>query len=106
VLPERIGLSTSPLPRECSTTELRQRRVLSGANRRNWRSLATARRLLQLPWRMIEKQSAIDTAKRAADRRKRQTEALRANLKRRKEAGEPIKPESPEDKPQDLPDLD
>ena len=27
VLPERIELSTSPLPRECSTTELRQRRV-------------------------------------------------------------------------------
>ena len=28
VLPERIELSTSPLPRECSTTELRQRPVL------------------------------------------------------------------------------
>jgi hypothetical protein len=27
VLPERIELSTSPLPRECSTTELRQRPV-------------------------------------------------------------------------------
>jgi hypothetical protein len=27
VLPERIELSTSPLPRECSTTELRQRRA-------------------------------------------------------------------------------
>ena len=26
VLPDRIELSTSPLPRECSTTELRQRR--------------------------------------------------------------------------------
>ena len=26
VLPEGIELSTSPLPRECSTTELRQRR--------------------------------------------------------------------------------
>jgi hypothetical protein len=24
VLPDRIELSTSPLPRECSTTELRQ----------------------------------------------------------------------------------
>jgi hypothetical protein len=35
---------------------------------------------------MNEKQSAKDTAKRAADRRKRQAEALRANLKRRKEA--------------------
>ena len=27
VLQERIELSTSPLPRECSTTELLQRRV-------------------------------------------------------------------------------
>jgi hypothetical protein len=27
MLPERIELSTSPLPRECSTTELRQRRL-------------------------------------------------------------------------------
>ena len=27
VLPERIELSTSPLPRECSTTELRQRQM-------------------------------------------------------------------------------
>ncbi len=26
VLPDRIELSTSPLPRECSTTELRQHR--------------------------------------------------------------------------------
>jgi hypothetical protein len=36
VLPERIELSTSPLPRECSTTELRQRRFgkspLNGRN--------------------------------------------------------------------------
>src|SRR5579864_8080894 len=31
VLPDRIELSTSPLPMECSTTELRQR-----AARRNW----------------------------------------------------------------------
>ncbi len=29
VLQERIELSTSPLPRECSTTELLQRRGLS-----------------------------------------------------------------------------
>ena len=31
VLQERIELSTSPLPRECSTTELRQLNVLWGA---------------------------------------------------------------------------
>jgi hypothetical protein len=31
VLPERIELSTSPLPRECSTTELRQPEAHAGA---------------------------------------------------------------------------
>ena len=30
VLPDRIELSTSPLPRECSTTELRQQKGLAG----------------------------------------------------------------------------
>jgi hypothetical protein len=55
---------------------------------------------------MTEKQSAIDTAKRAADRRKRQTEALRANLKRRKEAGESTEPEPNDTNAKHLPDLD
>jgi hypothetical protein len=31
VLPDRIELSTSPLPRECSTTELRQLKASAGA---------------------------------------------------------------------------
>ncbi len=31
VLPERFELSTSPLPRECSTPELRQRRSVTTA---------------------------------------------------------------------------
>src|SRR5262245_23780462 len=35
VLPDRIELSTSPLPRECSTTELRQRRLKFAANHQN-----------------------------------------------------------------------
>ena len=30
MLPDRIELSTSPLPRECSTTELRQQRGRAG----------------------------------------------------------------------------
>ncbi len=34
VLPDRIELSTSPLPRECSTTELRQQRDWRGSARR------------------------------------------------------------------------
>jgi hypothetical protein len=46
---------------------------------------------------MSEKQSAKDTAKRAADRRKRQTEALRANLKRRKEAAKSDEEQPPPD---------
>src|SRR5579862_3027334 len=33
VLPEGIELSTSPLPRECSTTELRQRAGRGGGSR-------------------------------------------------------------------------
>jgi hypothetical protein len=55
---------------------------------------------------MNEKQSARDTAKRAADRRKRQAEALRANLKRRKEAAEASDPEPNHNDASDLPDLD
>jgi len=37
VLQERIELSTSPLLRECSTTELLQRRVGCGEPRATWR---------------------------------------------------------------------
>jgi hypothetical protein len=44
VLPERIELSTSPLPRECSTTELRQRARAPGCC--EGRAAARAKRLL------------------------------------------------------------
>jgi hypothetical protein len=37
VLPDRIELSTSPLPRECSTTELRQRWTLGKKSARKSR---------------------------------------------------------------------
>jgi hypothetical protein len=47
---------------------------------------------------MTEKQSALDTAERAADRRKRQAEALRANLKRRKEVVDSAESDPGEDK--------
>src|SRR3954466_6292192 len=46
VLPDRIELSTSPLPRECSTTELRQR---AGWIFRKRRGLATRGRGAQAP---------------------------------------------------------
>jgi hypothetical protein len=34
VLPDRIELSTSPLPMECSTTELRQRARIKGISQK------------------------------------------------------------------------
>ncbi len=47
VLQERIELSTSPLPRECSTTELLQRRLLRrgmAAQPESCKTIALARR--------------------------------------------------------------
>ena len=41
VLPVRIELTTSPLPRGCSTTELRQRRA-GCENRGRWKTAASA----------------------------------------------------------------
>src|SRR5262249_55216508 len=58
VLPDRIELSTSPLPRECSTTELRQRAAgvchrggerSTAVARRNGRSAMACRGALPLP---------------------------------------------------------
>jgi hypothetical protein len=97
VLPERIGLSTSPLPRECSTTELRQHFVLGARFGPDWRFHATGLDLLQPSWQnsfMEKKASPLNRPQREADRRKRQAAALKANLKRRKAA--PDTPESDE----------
>jgi hypothetical protein len=92
VLPEVIETSTSPLPRECSTTELRQHLGSSEPNwRREWRSNATGLALLQLSWqtvKMTTSESEKNRPQREADRRKRQAEALKANLKRRKAGAE------------------
>ena len=107
VLPERIELSTSPLPRGCSTTELRQRRKerLGGARR-----YTRPRRLTRKAARSslgAAMQDGRDTphltpARRAeqAARDKRLAQALRDNLKRRKEqarAREDTKPEPSEE---------
>jgi hypothetical protein len=88
VLPERIELSTSPLPRGCSTTELRQR--LGGVRR-----YTRPRRLTRKAGRLSLHAAMTDTtgtphltpARRAerAARDKRLAAALRANLQRRKE---------------------
>src|SRR5512147_2010810 len=45
VLPERIELSTSPLPRECSTTELRQQARLGKPKTRGGRKYKIGPRL-------------------------------------------------------------
>ena len=93
VLPDRIELSTSPLPRECSTTELRQ-------HRRGWIAdvpgrirAGTARSLPQgRPWRNLlpeppkARPAVTETPKDPQKERRAQrlSAALRDNLKRRK----------------------
>ena len=52
VLQERIELSTSPLPRECSTTELLQRRGTSWAVALGaWRVISRKSAGVQAPFR-------------------------------------------------------
>jgi hypothetical protein len=85
VLLERIELSTSPLPRECSTTELQQPWGQRGAFLRR-----TARPAQPLPrasrpatFRPVDKPPAKPPTP-AEDRAARRAAALRENLKRRK----------------------
>ena len=100
VLPDRIELSTSPLPRECSTTELRQHLALTAALVPQGRQAFKPRRrrvsLTAAPGSgrtlnsgrmqgMTDKpRSAKDGARKA--REARLAAALRANLRRRKDA--------------------
>jgi site-specific DNA recombinase len=98
VLPVRIELTTSPLPRGCSTTELRQ----PGAPRLGLRRRANTIR--RAPWqdeprtaldsadavrlhRLMRQGPSLTTGKRAdrAARDARLAAALRDNLRRRKE---------------------
>ena len=94
LLPEGIELSTSPLPRGCSTTELRQRRDDQAA-RYSPRAGGGASNPLDdappsamvLPMAKDEParpKSAISRSKQAA-RRQREAAALRANLRKRKD---------------------
>jgi hypothetical protein len=77
VLLGRIELPTSPLPRECSTTELQQRLRRRGYDRRTdiVKLLATSVVLWQSPY--MEKKKPIARSDRLAN-------ALRENLRRRK----------------------
>ena len=107
VLQERIELSTSPLPRECSTTELLQRRVLRNrVEPLAWRLNRRVRRRVQeqiggflravagrlgrpvLEGQMREKPDDIGQPKpksqREIEREARLKLALKANMGRRK----------------------
>jgi hypothetical protein len=76
VLPKRIELLTSPLPRECSTTELRQHRQGRAYGEKHWTGQGNV---------------ATDIAmSNKAERDKRLAEALRANLRKRKAAASPL----------------
>ena len=94
VLLEGIELSTSPLPRECSTTELQQRTEVRGGfigcrhSGRNPAVIDTAGTPPQI-WQVTEpakpEPHLTPAAARAkAEREARQAEALRANLRRRR----------------------
>jgi hypothetical protein len=94
VLLEGIELSTSPLPRECSTTELQQRAKARGGFI-GWRAPARNPAVIDTIAVTSQIRRVNDPAKpeprltpaaaRArAEREARQAEALRANLRRRK----------------------
>jgi hypothetical protein len=101
VLLEGIELSTSPLPRGCSTTELQQRRSgNTGAAGYTARQARRARQRLDVGWQgsfLCAMDNETDTklparptlTKRAAAdlaaRRAREAASLRTNLRRRKE---------------------
>ena len=101
MLPVRIELTTSALPRMRSTTELRQHGPETRAEAALWRMARPASRLAD--------RSAICLGKcmtQAEDERaKRLAEALRANLRRRKAQARgddgPAVPKSPADPPED-----
>ena len=96
VLPGRIELPTSPLPRECSTTELRQRTMAAGG-----RTHATGGGLTQ-PRRLTGGRYARKTPGMAAEktrseqRKERLAKALKANIARRKDAARARGAEAPE----------
>ncbi len=118
VLLEGIELSTSPLPRECSTTELQQRAKARGGFigclhfGRNPTVIDTAATPPQIS-RVTEDPKPEPhltqaAAKAKAAREARQAEALRANLRRRKAQarGRDAQPEASDDRPHSLyPDI-
>ena len=85
VLLERIELSTSPLPRECSTSELQQRRGrLIRLKRNGVQGYLDGFFLLLYRRDMADKDTPRKKAKTEASREDRLKAALKANLGRRK----------------------
>ena len=85
VLTTRFELMTSPLPRECSTSELQQRRArLSNGNRNGVQALSGRVFEPAIDRGMTDKKSPSGGAKQATTREDRLKAALKANLARRK----------------------
>ena len=87
VLLERIELSTSPLPMECSTSELQQRRKVTRlyeqlGNRAS--AIWTLFGNYVMPLDMSDKQKTIQAKNAAQARDTRLKAALKANMSRRK----------------------
>jgi hypothetical protein len=91
VLLEGIELSTSPLPRGCSTTELQQRRAARYTPGQQGGASATVQSIRWASTMTGTRQPRPDQGTTAtaeaqkADRLRREAEALRANLRKRKE---------------------
>ena len=81
VLPGGIEPTTSPLPRECSTTELRQHRLIFAAHATG----TCAAQPLRGNSLTMSQNPQDPNDPRVIARKKRQTAALKANMKRRKE---------------------
>ena len=112
VLPERIELSTSPLPRECSTTELRQLGYARAEARdtrrpRAWQGERSGRFGIDCSWRLTAARRSLSIAgvtdkpnlthtkaSEHAARDERLARALRDNLRRRKEQARARAPNS------------
>ena len=85
MLLERIELSTSPLPRECSTSELQQRRGrVSNCKFRGAQGLSGRVFHAAIDRGMTDKKSPSGGAKQATTREDRLKAALKANMARRK----------------------
>ena len=92
VLPGRIELPTSPLPRECSTTELRQRTLRFRRADTCHRRRAGATPSLDARQVTAENRKMTGRKTTSEERKERLAKALKRNIARRKEQGRDRKP--------------